>query len=164
MRQQNRQLWLSRDNATGNVANALFRPEEDTRGYLLLMEGFIRLFGIPLAIYGDCQGVLTLIDKPRHVPQPVTSTRRTTRPHSPARRLECSPKPVAREMHATPSYSATKTRDSYISLPTAWRSGEGWPPRTRISADQGARKLGNCRACPHGVGSQTLKLPPRGTK
>ena len=155
---------MSRDNATGNVANALFRPEEDTRGYLLLMEGFIRLFGIPLAVYGDCQGVLTLIDKPRHVPQPVTSTRCRTRPIARPRRLECGAKPVAREMHASPPYSATKTRDPYISLPTAWRSGGGWPPCTRISADQGARKLGNCRACPHGVGSQTLKLPPRGTK
>ena len=154
---------MSRDNATGNVANALFRPEEDTRGYLLLMEGFIRLFGIPLAVYGDCQGVLTLIDKPRHVPQQVTSTRRTTRPIA---RHEgwYAARPVAREMHTIPPYLATKTRDSYISLPTAWRSGEGWPPRTRISADQGARKLGNCRACPHGVESQTLKLPLRWEK
>ena len=40
------------DDATDTVANAPFRPEDATRGYLLLMEGIIRLFGIPLAIDG----------------------------------------------------------------------------------------------------------------
>ena len=32
-------LLLAVDDATGTVANAVFRPEEDTRGYFLLMEG-----------------------------------------------------------------------------------------------------------------------------
>ena len=58
------------DDATGEVANALFRPEEDTRGYLLLMEGIIRLFGIPLAIDGAPQclpvrSVFQFNEKPR---------------------------------------------------------------------------------------------------
>ena len=35
-------LLLAVDGATGTVANALFRPEEDTRGYFPLMEGIIR--------------------------------------------------------------------------------------------------------------------------
>ena len=34
-------LLLAVDDATGTVANAIFRPEEDTRGYFLLMEGVI---------------------------------------------------------------------------------------------------------------------------
>ena len=34
-------LLLAVDDATGTVANALFRPEEDTRGYFLLLEGVI---------------------------------------------------------------------------------------------------------------------------
>ena len=46
-------LLLAVDDATGTVANALFRPEEDTRGYFLLMEDIIHRYGIPLAIYGD---------------------------------------------------------------------------------------------------------------
>ena len=50
-------LLLAVDDATGTVANALFRPEEDTRGYLLLMDGIVRSYGIPLAIYGDRHGV-----------------------------------------------------------------------------------------------------------
>ena len=122
------------DDATGEVANALFRPEEDTRGYFLLMEGIIRLFGIPLAIDGapQCLPVRSVFqfavssssmkspgDKPRHVPQQVPSTHRAIRPHDPARRLACGPKPAAREMSANPAYSATKPRDSYISPATA---------------------------------------------
>ena len=125
--------------ATGEVANALFRPEEATRGYLLLMEGIIRLFGIPLAIDGAPQCLPVHMespgDKPRHVPQQVASTHRAIRPHGPARRLACGPKPAAREMSANPASSATKPRDSYISLPTAWRSGGEWTSCTRISAD-----------------------------
>ena len=47
-------LLLAVDDATGTVAHAHFRPEEDTRGYFLLMDEIIRRCGIPLAIYGDC--------------------------------------------------------------------------------------------------------------
>ena len=70
-------LLLAVDDATGTVANALFRPEEDTRGYFLLMEGIIRTFGIPSAIYGDRHGVFKFNSKPRHVTQPVGPTQFT---------------------------------------------------------------------------------------
>ncbi len=46
-------LLLAVDDATGVVAQAVFRPSEDTRGYLLLLEGLIRQWGIPLALYSD---------------------------------------------------------------------------------------------------------------
>ena len=67
-------LLLAVDDATGTVANAVFQPEEDTRGYFLLMEGLIRSYGIPLAIYGDRHGVFKFAGKPRHIPQPVGPT------------------------------------------------------------------------------------------
>ena len=70
-------LLLAVDDATGTVANALFRSEEDTRGYFLLMEGIIRTYGIPLAIYGDRHGVFKFNGKPRHVTQPVGPTQFT---------------------------------------------------------------------------------------
>ena len=70
-------LLLAVDDATGRVANALFRPEEDTRGYFLLMDGVIRRYGIPLALYGDRHGVFKFNGKPRHVPQPVGPTQFT---------------------------------------------------------------------------------------
>ena len=70
-------LLLAVDDATGAVANALSRPEEDTRGYFLLMEGIIRSYGIPLAIYGDRHGVFKFNGKPRHVTQPVGPTQFT---------------------------------------------------------------------------------------
>ena len=103
-------------------------------------------------------------DKPRHVPQQVASTHRATRPHGSARKLAHGPKPAAREIRAHPQYSATKALLLYISPPTVWPSGREWPSCTRISADQGARKAGNCRAAPHGVRSQTMKPPPVGAK
>ena len=70
-------LLLAVDDATGTVANALFRPEEDTRGYFLLMDGIIRSYGIPLAIYGDRHGVFKFNGKPRHITQPVGPTQFT---------------------------------------------------------------------------------------
>ena len=46
-------LLLAVDDANGTVAQAIFRPNEDTRGYLVLLEGLVRQWGIPLALYSD---------------------------------------------------------------------------------------------------------------
>ena len=70
-------LLLAVDDATGRVANAVFRPEEDTRGYFLLMDGVIRRYGIPLALYGDRHGVFKFNGKPRHMLQPAGPTQFT---------------------------------------------------------------------------------------
>ncbi len=67
-------LLLAVDDATGTEANALFRPEEDTRGYFLLLEGVIRSFGIPPGnLWGPARG-FKFAGKPRHIPQPVGPT------------------------------------------------------------------------------------------
>ena len=42
-------ILLAVDDATGIVAQAIFHPSEDTRGYLVLLEGLVRQWGIPLA-------------------------------------------------------------------------------------------------------------------
>ena len=46
-------LLLAVDDATGVAAQAIFHPTEDTRGYLVLLEGLVRQWGIPLALYSD---------------------------------------------------------------------------------------------------------------
>ena len=46
-------ILLAVDDATGAVAQAIFHPSEDTRGYLVLLEGLVRQWGIPLALYSD---------------------------------------------------------------------------------------------------------------
>ena len=46
-------LLIAVDDATGTVAQAAFRTSKDTRGYLVLLEGLIRKWGIPLALYSD---------------------------------------------------------------------------------------------------------------
>ena len=46
-------LLLAVDDATGIVAQAVFHHTEDTRGYLVLLEGLVRQWGIPLALYSD---------------------------------------------------------------------------------------------------------------
>ena len=62
------------DDATGIVANAVFRPQEDTRGYFMLMRGLIERWGIPIALYGDRHGVFKFSGKPRHIHPPVEAT------------------------------------------------------------------------------------------
>jgi hypothetical protein len=46
-------LLLAVDDATGTVPYALFREQEDTKGYFRLMRGIIQRRGIPLALYSD---------------------------------------------------------------------------------------------------------------
>ena len=46
-------LLIVVDDATGTMAQAVFRTSEDTRGYLVLLEGLVRQWGIPLAPYSD---------------------------------------------------------------------------------------------------------------
>ena len=46
-------LLLAVDDATGTVTQAVFHPTEDTRGYLVLLEGLVQQWGIPLVLYSD---------------------------------------------------------------------------------------------------------------
>ncbi len=50
-------LLLAVDDATGTVPYALFREQEDTGGYFMLIEGIIKRRGIPMAIYTDRHAV-----------------------------------------------------------------------------------------------------------
>jgi transposase len=52
-------LLLAVDDATGTVPYALFREQEDTQGYLLLMRRIVQRKGIPLALYCDRHSVFT---------------------------------------------------------------------------------------------------------
>ncbi len=46
-------LLIAVDDATGCVVNALFCDHEDANSYFRLMQGLLRRFGIPLALYTD---------------------------------------------------------------------------------------------------------------
>lgn len=46
-------LLLAVDDATGSSPGAVFREQEDSHGYFLLLRGIIERQGIPLALYGD---------------------------------------------------------------------------------------------------------------
>ena len=50
-------LLLAIDDATGTAPYALFSKEEDTEGYLALLQGVIESKGIPLAVYTDGHAV-----------------------------------------------------------------------------------------------------------
>ena len=45
------------DDATGTVPAALFRQQEDTHGYLLMLRQIIERQGVPLALYSDRHGI-----------------------------------------------------------------------------------------------------------
>ncbi len=46
-------MLIAVDDATGTVSQAVFHTTEQTRGYLVLLEGLIQQWGIPLALYSD---------------------------------------------------------------------------------------------------------------
>jgi transposase len=50
------------DDATGRLTGAVFREQEDTAGYLLVLRDTVRRHGIPLAVYRDRHG---LFETPR---------------------------------------------------------------------------------------------------
>lgn len=54
---EGRGAWLTLvgaiDDATGKVPYALFRDQEDSQGYFLLLQGIVAQEGIPLALYHD---------------------------------------------------------------------------------------------------------------
>ena len=50
-------LLLAVDDATGTAPYALFQEQEDTRGYLSLLQGIIERRGVPLAVYTDGHAV-----------------------------------------------------------------------------------------------------------
>ena len=59
-------LLLEVEDDTCAVVNAVFRPEEDTRGYFTVMQCLIERWGLPLALYGDRHGVFKLSGRPKH--------------------------------------------------------------------------------------------------
>ena len=65
-------LLIAVDDATGTVVQAVFRTTEDTRGYLVLMEGLVRQWGIPLALYSDRHAAFKYT--PRQKPVAVETT------------------------------------------------------------------------------------------
>jgi hypothetical protein len=50
-------LLLAVDDATSTIPYALFRQEEDTYGYFLLLQGLVQRRGVPVALYSDRHGV-----------------------------------------------------------------------------------------------------------
>jgi len=50
-------LLAAIDDATGEVLAGVFRPEEDTHGYFLLLRQLVRRYGLPVAAYTDRHGI-----------------------------------------------------------------------------------------------------------
>ena len=72
-------LLIAMDDATGTVAQAVFRTTEDTRGYLVLMEGLVRQWGIPLALYSDRHAAFKYNARQKPVPVETTQFARVMR-------------------------------------------------------------------------------------
>ena len=65
-------LLIAVDYATGTVSQAVFRTTEDTRGYLVLLEGLVQQWGIPLTLYSDRHAAFKY--NARQKPVPVETT------------------------------------------------------------------------------------------
>ena len=72
-------LLIAVDDATGAVAQAVFRTTEDTRGYLVLIESLIRQCGIPLALYSDRHAAFKYNARQKPVPVETTQFARVMR-------------------------------------------------------------------------------------
>ena len=72
-------LLIAVDDATGTVAQAVFRTTEDTRGYLVLLEDLIQQWGIPLAIYSDRHAAFKYNARQKPVPVETTQFARVMR-------------------------------------------------------------------------------------
>ena len=72
-------LLIAVDDATGTVAQAIFRTTEDTRGYLVLLEGLVRRSGIPLALYSDRHSAFKYNARQKPVPVETTQFARVMR-------------------------------------------------------------------------------------
>ncbi len=72
-------LLIAVDDATGTVAQAAFRTTEDTRGYLVLLEGLVRQWGIPLALYSDRHAAFKYNARQKPVPVETTQFARVMR-------------------------------------------------------------------------------------
>ncbi len=72
-------LLIAVDDATGTVAQAVFRTTEDTRGYLVLLEGLVRQWGIPLALYSDRHAAFKYNARQKPVPVEATQFARVMR-------------------------------------------------------------------------------------
>ncbi len=65
-------LLLAVDDATGTAPHALFQEQEDTRGYLSLLQGIIERRGVPMAVYTDRHAVF----ESRRCPSGLSQVRR----------------------------------------------------------------------------------------
>ena len=72
-------LLIAVDDATGTVAQAVFRTAEDTRGYLVLLEGLVRQWGMPLALYSDRHAAFKYNARQKPVPVETTQFARVMR-------------------------------------------------------------------------------------
>ena len=84
-------LLIAVDDATGTVARAVFRTTEDTRGYLVLLEGLFHQWGIPLALYEGLPVLTSIILTAVHfvamrsgLPASVTATPNSTKKFRPS--------------------------------------------------------------------------------
>ena len=66
-------LLIAVDDATSTLSQAVFRTTGDTRGYLALLDGLIRQWGIPMAVYSDRRAAFKY--NARQKPVPVETTR-----------------------------------------------------------------------------------------
>ena len=62
-------LLLAVDDATGTVPYAVFREQEDTYGYFLLLRGIIERCGIPLVVYSDGHAIFRQSRRARATPE-----------------------------------------------------------------------------------------------
>lgn len=66
------------DDATGEIAGAVFREHEDTQGYFLLLDQILKSKGIPQALYSDRHSIFRAANGPESLEEQLAGERRPT--------------------------------------------------------------------------------------
>ncbi len=67
------------DDATGKVLYALFREQEDSQGYFMLLREIVSRYGIPLAVYHDRHAIFEVSERePETIPEQLSGKTRLT--------------------------------------------------------------------------------------
>jgi transposase len=72
-------LLAAIDDATGRVLGAVFRPDEDSHGYFLLLRQLLRSYGCPTAVYTDRH---TVFQHSPHTPLTIAEQLQGARAHT----------------------------------------------------------------------------------
>ena len=135
-------LLIAVDDATSAVAQAVFRTSEDTRGYLVLLEGLIRQWGIPMALYSDRHAAFKYNARQKPVPVETTQFARVMRDLGIQQIFALSPQAKGRVERMLETFQDRLVTELRLGRRQHHRPGQGGPPGVSAQVQRPVRRSG----------------------